>query len=137
MLTLPQLLHITRPTAAQRKNLYRFVDGLQTTAQLPVDVWISEESAIVRAEVPGLRIDDIQVEVDDNGLRLSGERTADKDRTYLRRERFTGRFDRRVQLPFAVDAEAAQAHLTNGVLEIRLPRLEADKPRKIAVVANS
>ena len=45
----------------------------------------------------------------------------------------SGRFDQRVTLPFSVEANGAQAKLTNGVLEVRLPRLESDKPRKIAI----
>jgi HSP20 family protein len=71
--------------------------------------------------------------IKENVLRLSGERGVNNDREYVRRERFSGSFDRRVRLPFAVDADAVKASFTDGVLEVRLPRVEADRPRKIAI----
>ncbi len=133
MLTLPHLLRIAHPAAAIHTEIDRLVDRWPSTAYPPVGMWTSTDEAVVRAELPGFALDQIEVEVREHTLRISGERTTDGEREYLRRERWIGRFDRRVHLPFAVDADAAQARLTDGILEIRLPRLEADKPRKIEI----
>ncbi len=133
MLTFPHLLRIAHPAAAIRTEIDRLVDGWPAATHPPMGMWNSEDEAVVRAELPGFTLGEIEVEVRDNALRISGERKTEGEREYLRRERWTGRFDRRVRLPFAVDADAAQARLTDGILEIRLPRLEADKPRKIEI----
>ena len=133
MFTLPHLLRIAHPAAILRNDVQRRLETAAPTASLPVQVWADGEAATVHAALPGYALEDIEVEVHERKLRLSGERKADDERTYVRRERFTGRFDQRITLPFSVEANGAQAHLTNGVLEVRLPRLESDKPRKIAI----
>ena len=133
MFTLPHLLRIAHPAATLRNDVQRRLETAAPTASLPVQVWADGEAATVHAALPGYALEDIEVEVHERKLRLSGERKADDERTYVRRERFTGRFDQRITLPFSVEANGAQAHLTNGVLEVRLPRLESDKPRKIAI----
>lgn len=135
MFTIPHLLRIAHPSAAFGNDVHRLLDGASSPAQPSVRAWADDDAATIRAAMPGFTLEDIGVEVHDRTLRLSGERKADDERTYVRRERFTGRFDRRVRLPFSVDANGAQASLNNGVLEVRLPRLESDKPRKIAVNA--
>ena len=133
MFTLPHLLRIAHPVATLRNDVQRRLEVAAPTGSLPVQVWADGEAATVHAALPGYTLEDIEVEVHERKLRLSGERKADDERTYVRRERFTGRFDQRITLPFSVEANGAQAHLTNGVLEVRLPRLESDKPRKIAI----
>lgn len=133
MFTLPHLLRIAHPAAALRNDVQRRLETAAPTASLPVQVWADGEAATVRAALPGYALEDIGVEVHERTLRLSGEHKADDERSYVRRERFTGRFDQRVALPFSVEANGAQAKLINGVLEVRLPRLESDKPRKIAI----
>ena len=133
MFTLPHLLRIAHPAATLRNDVQRRLETAAPTASLPMQVWADDEAATVRAALPGYALEDIEVEVHERTLRLSGERKADDERTYVRRERFTGRFDQRITLPFPVEANGAQAHLTNGVLEVRLPRPESDKPRKIAI----
>ena len=133
MFTLPHLLRIAHPAATLRNDVQRRLETAAPTASLPVQVWAAGEPATVHAALPGYTLEDIEVEVHERKLRLSGERKADDERTYVRRERFTGRFDQRITLPFSVEANGAQAHLTNGVLEVRLLRPESDKPRKIAI----
>ena len=133
MFTLPHLLRIAHPAATLRNDVQHRLETAFPTGSLPVQVWADGEAATVHAALPGYTLEDIEVEVHERKLRLSGERKADDERTYVRRERFTGRFDQRITLPFSVEANGAQAHLTNGVLEVRLPRLESDKPRKIAI----
>ena len=121
MFTLPHLLRIAHPAAALRNDVQRRLRAAEPTASLPVQVWADGEAATVRAALPGYALEDIGVEVHERTLRLSGEGKADDERTYVRRERFTGRFDQRVTLPFSVEANGAQAKLTNGVLKCAYP----------------
>jgi len=134
MLTFPSLLNVARPASVARlAEIDRLYEGLQSAKYPQVGLWANADEAIVRAELPGFEATDIEVEVKDSALRLSGERAVDRDREYLRRERFAGPFDRRVRLPFAVDADRVEASFSHGILEVKLPRVEADKPRKISI----
>ena len=113
--------------------------GLATTdrgAFPPVSVWKGDGDFLVTAELPGVRKDEIELEIKNDLLRLSGERRPDYDRKEVsvhRRERNFGRFDRTVKLPFAVDATAVTADFKDGVLTVRLPLTEAAKPKKITI----
>jgi len=101
-----------------------------------VNVWTDEDGQLISAEMPGVRPDDISIDVTGDALSISGERHPDeisKDARYHRRERSFGSFSRTIQLPFMVDTNKVEASFRNGVLLISLPRAEADKPRKIAV----
>lgn len=101
-----------------------------------VNLYTAENEALVTAEVPGIQADALEITVEDNILTLAGSRpqleSADGERL-LRQERGSGRFTKAIQLPFRVDPEKVEAHLKNGVLELRLQRPEADRPRKIQV----
>lgn len=102
----------------------------------PVNVWIGKEAVIVRADLPGASPDAFDVSLEDSTLTLSGkvpEESLGEGVTTLRRERVRGEFRRVLELPVRVDAEKIQASYRDGVLEIRLPRLEKDLPRKIKV----
>jgi HSP20 family protein len=102
----------------------------------PLNIWTSEDSAQVTAELPGLTADDIDISVVNATLTIKGSRTAEElqeGQTLHRSERGFGQFSRTITLPFAVDAEKVGATFKNGVLQISLPRAEEDKPRKIAV----
>ncbi len=104
----------------------------------PVNLWSSDEEAVVQAEVPGVDPDALEISVQGNVLHLAGERKAEEpgeDRTALRRERTTGRFERQVRLPFEVEGDAVKAHTRHGVLTITLPRRADTRPRQIAVEA--
>ncbi len=109
----------------------------QVAAGFPaMNIWSNEENLIVTAELPGVDINDIDVNVIGDTLTLSGARTPEKleeGARYHRQERGHGKFTRSLQLPFVVDADKVEATLENGVLRILLPRAEADKPRKISV----
>jgi HSP20 family protein len=102
-----------------------------------MNVWTDENSTIVTAELPGVLLDDIQISVEEDLLTLRGERKPDREEgaTYHRRERRHGSFLRTFQLPFRVDAGKVEATLKSGVLNIVLPRAEADKPKQITVRA--
>jgi HSP20 family protein len=101
-----------------------------------LNIWSNEDELIVTAEVPGINPEDLDISVVGDNLTLKGERRSEEleeGARYHRQERGYGSFSRTVQLPFPVDIEKVNAKFTNGVLEIGLPRAEADKPRKIAV----
>jgi HSP20 family protein len=103
-----------------------------------MNVWTSQDQAIITAELPGVDPNDIDISVTGDALTVSGTRHADElpeDAVYHRRERGCGKFTRSFQLPFPVESSKVEAAFDSGVLQIALPRLEADKPRKIAIKA--
>lgn len=103
-----------------------------------LNIWTSEDGAVVTAEIPGLAPADIDISVVNETLSLRGSRTQpqlEDGAQWHRRERMFGEFSRTIQLPFRIDSEKVEAKFTNGVLEIKLPRSEEDKPRKITVNA--
>jgi HSP20 family protein len=102
----------------------------------PVDLYETDEAFVLKAELPGLITDEIQIEVHDRTLTLQGERKPEAGMTeahYQQRERAYGSFQRVFALPTTVNAEKVQASFTNGVLELRLPKHEMAKPKRIAV----
>lgn len=103
-----------------------------------VNIWADEDSALVTAEIPGIEKDDLEINVTGDTLSISGERKLDEipeGAQYHRRERGSGKFSRDIQMPYTVDAKNVKASFKNGVLEIELPRVEAEKPKRIAVKA--
>jgi HSP20 family protein len=92
----------------------------------------------VTAELPGVTRDDVTISLQEDVLTLEGKRepkVQEDNVNWQRRERAYGTFSRTVQLPFRVDADKVQAHFNNGILEIELQRLEADRPKKIEIRA--
>jgi HSP20 family protein len=102
----------------------------------PVNVWVSEDSAIITSELPGLNVEDLDISVVNNTLTIRGARQCEQlveGETLHRRERMYGQFSRSLQLPFKLDSERVKATFKNGVLQLTLPRAEEDKPRKISI----
>lgn len=103
-----------------------------------VDIYEKDGDLVIRAELPGVTRDDIDVSVEDGVLTLSGERKTEEaleDANAYRRERFFGKFARAFTLPDNVDAESIGASFKDGVLEVRVPKVERAKARKIEVAA--
>lgn len=101
-----------------------------------LNIFTNNDQCLVKAEVPGVDIKDVEINVVGNNLTINGTRQSedmDEDTTYHRQERNCGYFSRGIELPFQVDAEKTEAAMENGVLSITLPRSEADKPRRINV----
>ena len=101
-----------------------------------MNVWTDENNAVLTAELPGVKPEEIDIAVENELLTLRGGRQRQEPedgQTYHRRERRFGPFSRSFRLPFRVEADAVQATFENGVLNVVLPRAEADMPRKIAV----
>ncbi len=110
---------------------------MRTAPSFPaLNIWSNEDELIITAEVPGINPEGLDISVVGDSLTLKGSRDAEEleeGARYHRQERGYGNFSRTVQLPFPVEIDSVNAKFTNGVLEINLPRAEADKPRKIAV----
>ena len=104
-----------------------------------VDIFDRADAIVLRAELPGLSAEDIDIEVDDSVLTLRGERrfedTVEEGR-YYRLERAYGHFQRSVTLPQGVKADEISATFDQGVLTVRVPKAEEVRPRKIAVATN-
>ena len=101
-----------------------------------VDVLESKESYLIRAELPGMKREDINVEVKDGTLLLSGERKSEKPAEgveYRHVERSTAKFWRSFSLPETVKQDGIEATYKDGILEIRVPKAEEAKPRQIEI----
>ena len=106
----------------------------------PLDVTETEDAIVVRAEVPGIKANDLDVRVENQTLTLSGERKApgEVDRASMhRREREWGQFRRSLTLPVRVDAARVEARCTNGILTIELPKAAEARAKQITVQAGS
>ena len=102
----------------------------------PVNVFTSDDQAVVSAELPGVPGDKVDISILDDTLTIKGARATDEFTEGVvahRQERGSGEFSRSVRLPFRVEASGVDATFENGVLEITLPRAEADRPRRITV----
>jgi HSP20 family protein len=101
-----------------------------------MDLAEADDSYVLKADLPGLTQDDIKIEFEDRTLTVSGERKAEHEVSkdgYVRVERAFGSFSRTLTLPQGVDPEAVTASFENGVLEVRVPKPEARKPRRIEI----
>jgi HSP20 family protein len=100
----------------------------------PVDVEETDDAWLLEAELPGAKQDDVNVEVRDSEVSITGE-IKEKQRTGIlrRRTRRTGRFEYRVTLPGEADADRVDASLHDGVLTVRIPKPERNRPRRIEV----
>jgi len=95
-----------------------------------------KEHYYIRAELPGITADTLDIEATGKKLSISGERrisAADKDAKYHRRERESGRFSRVINVPGDIDAAKVEASLSDGILSVVLPKAEASKPRQITI----
>jgi HSP20 family protein len=141
--------HMTRWTPSQQavaaQPLFRLFDtffndaGEDLTTRTwtpPVDIQETDDAYRIHAELPGMTKDDIQITLENNVLRLSGERKLEKDvkkENYHRIERTYGAFSRSFALPTQVSPDKVEAKFENGVLSIVVPKAEQAKPRRIAI----
>ncbi|MGH2937363.1 MAG: Hsp20/alpha crystallin family protein [Solirubrobacterales bacterium] len=122
--------------------------GRRDTAQSTVarrwvpamDLVETEDQLVLRADLPGMRREDIGIEIKDNVLTISGERKAEHEQRgegFHRIERSCGRFSRSLGLPRGTEASAVDASFENGVLEVRLPKPAERKPTKIEIATEA
>jgi len=115
-----------------------FFGPSRATVFPPLNVFSDQDNLVVRAEVPGFKPEEIDVNLEQRRLTITGERKPvdfeSRDGGYHRRERRSGRFSRSLQLPDNLDATAASAGCRDGILTVRIPKRPEDKPRKIRIV---
>ncbi|HTP27076.1 MAG TPA: Hsp20/alpha crystallin family protein [Anaeromyxobacteraceae bacterium] len=125
-----------------RRGMLRLLDaavghtvGDMAVAFPSVNITQDDSNFYVRAELPGIKPDDLSISVVRNRISLAGKREIEKEheRVYHRKERAEGSFSRAVTLPAEVDAEHVDARYSEGVLTITLPKADQAKPRQIAV----
>jgi HSP20 family protein len=104
----------------------------------PVDIYETDEALVLKAELPGFSKDEINIELKENTLLIKGERKREdevKEGNHHRMERVYGAFQRSFLLPTTVDQEKVKASYKDGILELRLPKVQAAQPKRIAVSA--
>jgi HSP20 family protein len=105
-----------------------------------MDLVETEDHLVLKADLPGLGSDDVEIEIKDGVLTVSGERRADheeKSEGYFRVERSFGRFSRSLTLPKGVEADSIAAEFNDGVLEVRIPKPEERKPHRVEIAGAS
>ncbi len=109
------------------------------TARIPIDMFETPSEVIVRAPVPGVRPEDIDVSITANTLTIRGERKPPevKEENFFVHEIRPRRFHRELMLPVPIQADKAEATFENGVLSLRLPKAEEVKAKKIKVQAKA
>ena len=115
------------------------MDRLGTLA-VPVDLWETKDAYQLRADLPGVKADDLEINATSDSISISGEV---KDQAeviedgWLRQERRVGKFQRAFTLPIAIDPAKVEATFENGVLSLVLPKAESTNPRMIKVNATN
>lgn len=110
-----------------RPGLARTGEGLRVPS---VDIEETDESVVVRAELPGVKKDDLDIEVTPDALTIRAEMSEEKeqrDRRFYRRERSWGMFQRTVPVPVEIKSDAAKASFKDGLLEVTLPKVEPEE----------
>lgn len=118
---------------------WRLISPHENEAGFPVEVWETEQDVEVKAALPGMRPEEVEITVAHDVLTIKGEhkaQTEDNKREYYRRELRYGAFHRALTLPVSVDADKAEARFENGMLHLRLPKAEALRPKQIKVTAH-
>lgn len=120
-------------------GLTGMVSGEPASGVFPLmNVTEDKDNYYVRAELPGIKAEDLNITATGDSLTVDGERKMPEENsgaTYHRRERDYGRFSRILTLPGTIDAEGIHAKMADGVLTVVLPKAEAAKPKQIAVKA--
>lgn len=101
-----------------------------------IDLYDSKDTVLIKADLPGLKKDEINVSIENETLFISGEKKREKtenEHNFIREERSYGKFSRAVSLPASVDAKNIKASYKDGVLELVIPKKEEDKPKQIQI----
>jgi HSP20 family protein len=110
--------------------------GFEGTWNPVVDIYDTDNSTVIKADLPGIKKEEIAINIEGNILSLTGERKHDdevKKENFYRRERAYGMFKREFTLPATVDHDKINAEFKDGVLKIEIPKPEEKKPKNIAV----
>lgn len=117
-------------TYPYRRMARRWAENRNET--LGINVREEDEAYVLSALVPGIKSDELNIQVLEDVVRIEGEYKAD-DNTYLVRELPNGSFTRTLRLPAPIDAELVEAEVTDGVLTLRLPKAESARPKQIKI----
>jgi HSP20 family protein len=100
-----------------------------------MDLVETADHYVLRADLPGVREDDVTVQLEDNVLTIAGQRTVEHEpqQGYFRLERAFGAFSRSLTLPDGINPDHVQARVDHGVLEVRIPKPEQKKPRQVQI----
>jgi HSP20 family protein len=127
----------------RRRMLDNFVDRdwpeFEAEVAVPVDVKVEDDSYVITALLPGLKSEDLNIQVVNGSVTIQGEFKSNREEgaTYLVQERFAGRFSRTITLPEPLNTAKAEADLSNGVLTLRVPKAEEAKPRSIKIISKN
>jgi HSP20 family protein len=113
-----------------RRMARRWTENREQT--LGINVREEDEAYVLSALVPGLKADDLNIQVLEDVVRIEGEYRMDESK-YLIRELPSGSFTRTLRLPAPIDAEQVEANITDGVLTLRLPKAESARPKQIKI----
>jgi len=104
----------------------------------PVDIYETEKEVVVKAQLPGVKKEDLQIQLKDNFLTIKGSRQLDSESNgaALRVERSYGAFSRGFKVPGNIDQEAIRSEFSLGILKVYLPKREQEKPRQIEITVN-
>ncbi len=112
----------------------------EVESTFPVEVSETDEALEVKASLPGINPDDVDVTITNDVLTIKAaheEKTAEKKKDFYRREIRYGSFHRALSLPVSIDADKAEASFDNGILQLKLPKAEALRPKQIKVESGS
>lgn len=131
---LDALLAFQRALDASRTSDWFGPSTTSTGAYPPLNVFRKDHDFVIVAEIPGASKSDLDVQVKNREVRITGSKSVDYGKVSLhRRERVAGDFDRTVTMPADIDALGVRAEYRDGILAVYLPRAEKDKPRSIAI----
>jgi len=111
----------------------------ESVASFPIDLWESEDAVHVRAALPGVRPEDVNISTSGDTVTIKTEVTAETstDVTYLVRELSSGPYNRSISMPMPIDADKAEASFEHGMLHLKLPKADYLRPRQIKIQSGS
>jgi len=118
------------------RPFFRMREGGSTWSSPAIDMYQTDNEVILKAALPGIKPNEVQINVDNDVLTIRGETKNEeqqKDQSWHIRERSWGAFERSVRLPISVVADRAKADFENGILTITLPKSEKAKPKTITI----
>lgn len=111
-------------------------DWFEVKGQLVVDLYREKEDLIVRAPIAGIRVEDVNIVIENDILKINGKREKpeeDMGKSYLLKECYWGEFSREIVLPLEVDGQRTRARITNGILIISMPIIEREETKRVKV----
>lgn len=118
---------------AQGDRVARNLGIAQSDVHIPLDVKDEKDAFVLYAVIPGLNAEDIDIEILNDTVTISGEFKRDEEETYLRCERPSGNFYRSLRFATKLEADKAEANLENGILSLRIPKVPEAQPKSIKV----